>query len=67
MKKKSKNIKFPLAKVKKIIQKNELVGKIDRTIPFLISKSLEYFLNQMFEEMKTKFPDRSEKLTPSHL
>ena len=43
-KKRTKFFKFPLAKVKKIIQKNEEIGKIDRTIPFIICKpkSLQY-------------------------
>jgi len=36
--KKRKNFRFPLAKVKKIIQKNEEIGKIDRSIPFIVCK-----------------------------
>ena len=40
MKKRSRNIKFPLAKIKKIIQKNEEIGKIDGAIPFIICKAL---------------------------
>ena len=38
---------FPYARIKKIIQKNEEIGKVSSTIPFLISKSLEMFLTDL--------------------
>ena len=67
MKKKNTNIRFPIAKVKKLIQKNEEVGKLAHSIPFLMSKSLEYFLKRMLTELMEKFKDQKIKLTPAHL
>lgn len=36
MKKKSIHTKFPLAKIKKIIQENEEIGKLKHSTPFVI-------------------------------
>ena len=67
MKKKGGNIRFPIAKIKKLIQKNEEVGKLAHAIPFLMSKSLEYFLKRMLTELMEKYKDQKAKLTPAHL
>jgi hypothetical protein len=100
MKKRNKNFRFPLAKVRKIIQRNEEIGKIDSSIPFIIckyfqswkdnlgqflrflahfdlmenwpnwpkiAKSLEYYLKNMMEQLKTEYAGQKVKLTPSHL
>ena len=67
MKKKNANIRFPIAKVKKLIQKNDEVGKLAHSIPFLMSKSLEYFLKSMLTELMDKHKDQKVKLAPSHL
>ena len=67
MKKKSANIRFPIAKVKKLVQKNQEVGKLTHSIPFLLSKSLEYFLIRMLTELAEKHKGQKVKLTPSHL
>ena len=62
------------AKVKKLIQKNEEVGKLDKSIPFLLcrelcnkAKSLEYFLKRMLTDLLEKYKDQKVKLTPNHL
>ena len=67
MKKKSQQIRFPLARVKKIIQKNEEVGKIAHSIPFLISKCLEHFLNDLLDNVLEENTDCKTKLVPAHL
>jgi len=46
MQKKCKNFRFPLAKVRKIIQKNDEIGKIDSSIPFIVCKSRVSEFNQ---------------------
>ena len=63
----SVNTRFPLARIKKIIQKNEEIGKIAHSVPFLVAKGLEHFLEQILKKVQTEFPDQNEKLAPSHL
>ena len=59
--------------MKKLIQKNEEVGKLDHSIPFLMcslqsaAKSLEYFLKGMLNELIAKHKDQKVKLNPTHL
>ena len=65
--KSSINTRFPLARIKKIIQKNEEIGKIAHSVPFLIAKGLEHFLENILNDVKTEFPGPNEKLSPSHL
>ena len=61
------NTRFPLARIKKIIQKNEEIGKIAHSVPFLIAKGLEHFLEDILMKVKEDFPMTNEKLGPSHL
>ncbi|KAG6334815.1 hypothetical protein ID866_4267 [Astraeus odoratus] len=50
MKTKNKQTKFPVARIKKIMQKDEEVGKVAQATPIVISKALELFLAMIIEE-----------------
>jgi len=50
MKNKNKQTKFPVARIKKIMQKDEEVGKVAQATPIVISKALELFLAMIIEE-----------------
>ncbi|KAI6108733.1 histone-fold-containing protein [Pisolithus croceorrhizus] len=50
MKTKNKQTKFPVARIKKIMQKDEEVGKVAQATPIVISKALELFLTMIVEE-----------------
>lgn len=50
MKTKNKQTKFPVARIKKIMQKDEEVGKVAQATPIVISKALELFLSMIVEE-----------------
>ncbi len=65
MKQKSIHTKFPLSKIKKIVQENEEVGKLKFTTPLAVSLCLETFLLRIIKKMKERFG--SEKWTESHL
>jgi hypothetical protein len=49
-KNKNKQTKFPVARIKKIMQKDEEVGKVAQATPIVISKALELFLGLLVEE-----------------
>lgn len=66
MKNKSIHSKFPLIKIKKIVQENEEVGKLKNSTPLVISLALEDFLEKVMNQMKQKYGDK-EKWTESHL
>lgn len=66
MKKKSIHTKFPLAKIKKIIQENEEIGKLKHSTPFVVSLCLETFVMKLIRDVENEFGDK-EKWTPSHL
>jgi len=50
MKTKNKQTKFPVARIKKIMQKDEEVGKVAQATPVVISKALELFLSMIVQE-----------------
>ncbi|KIO00671.1 hypothetical protein M404DRAFT_68079, partial [Pisolithus tinctorius Marx 270] len=55
MKTKNKQTKFPVARIKKIMQKDEEVGKVAQATPIVIcmyalAKALELFLSMIVEE-----------------
>mmetsp|Transcript_36126 Transcript_36126/g.42255 ORF Transcript_36126/g.42255 Transcript_36126/m.42255 type:complete len:153 (+) Transcript_36126:73-531(+) len=68
MKKKSIHSKFPFQRIKKIIQEDKEIGKVSHSIPFLIAKSLEMFLEEMIGKSAALAEKlESGKLGPSHL
>jgi hypothetical protein len=47
-----KKTKFPLTRIKKIMQQNEDVGKASVTVPVVISKALELLFFELIGKMK---------------
>ncbi|GAA6064195.1 hypothetical protein JCM10212_003722 [Sporobolomyces blumeae] len=65
MGKKSNAARFPLARIKKMIQADEDVGKVAQATPILVSKALELFLASLVEAtVKDAQARGSQKLTP---
>jgi len=68
MKNKNKQTKFPVARIKKIMQKDEEVGKVAQATPIVISKALELFLAMIIKESSKVTLDRgSKKVEAYHL
>ncbi|KAF8512974.1 histone-fold-containing protein, partial [Gautieria morchelliformis] len=65
---KSKHTKFPVARIKKIMQKDDEVGKVAQATPVVISKALELFLSSVVEEARKVTEQRNAKrVEPHHL
>lgn len=68
MKNKNKSTKFPVARIKKIMQKDEEVGKVAQATPIVISKALELFLGLIIDEASKVTIERgSKKVEAYHL
>ncbi|KAI0727656.1 histone-fold-containing protein [Fomitopsis betulina] len=61
MKNKNKTTKFPVARIKRIMQKDEEVGKVAQATPIVISKALELFLAMIIDEASKVTLDRGSK------
>ncbi|GAA5999931.1 negative cofactor 2 transcription regulator complex subunit BUR6 [Rhodotorula paludigena] len=65
MGKKSNQARFPLARIKKMIQADEDVGKVAQATPIVVSKALELFLASLVDAcVKDADARGSKKLTP---
>ncbi|GAA5846937.1 hypothetical protein JCM5353_006402 [Sporobolomyces roseus] len=65
MGKKSNAARFPLARIKKMIQADEDVGKVAQATPIVVSKALELFLASLVQaSVKDAEARGSKKLTP---
>ncbi|GAA5980878.1 hypothetical protein JCM10908_003899 [Rhodotorula pacifica] len=65
MAKKSNQARFPLARIKKMIQQDEDVGKVASATPVVVSKALELFLASLVNSCVKDAESRgSTKLTP---
>ncbi|GAA6041576.1 hypothetical protein JCM8097_004274 [Rhodosporidiobolus ruineniae] len=65
MGKKSNQARFPLSRIKKMIQADEDVGKVAQATPIVVSKALELFLGSLVEAcVKDAEARGSKKLTP---
>jgi len=65
---KSKHTKFPVARIKKIMQKDDEVGKVAQATPVVISKALELFLSNVVEEAyKVTISRNASRVEPHHL
>ncbi|KAL7423497.1 hypothetical protein Q5752_001077 [Cryptotrichosporon argae] len=65
---KSKTSRFPVARIKKIMQMDEDVGKLASATPVMISKSLECFMQMLIDESTKETRARgSKKLLAHHL
>ncbi|KAJ1032453.1 hypothetical protein NDA16_000477 [Ustilago loliicola] len=68
MVKRSTQCKFPVARIKKIMQADEDVGKVAQATPVLISKALELFMASIVEETVKETRSRgAKKMTPYHV
>jgi len=68
MKNKNKQTKFPVARIKRIMQKDEEVGKVAQATPIVISKALELFLTMIIDEASKVTLERgSKKVEAYHL
>ncbi|KAF9650996.1 histone-fold-containing protein, partial [Thelephora ganbajun] len=68
MKNRNKQTKFPVARIKRIMQKDEEVGKVAQATPVVISKALEMFLAMLVEESNKVAAARgSKKVEAYHL
>ncbi|CAL1702669.1 unnamed protein product [Somion occarium] len=61
MKNKNKQTKFPVARIKRIMQKDEEVGKVAQATPVVISKALELFLAMIVDEASKVTIERGSK------
>lgn len=59
---------FPAARLKKIMQSNEDVGKMSVSVPYVASKALEMFINDFvlatYDESKKK---KANRITIEHI
>ena len=66
--KKKYNARFAPARIKKIMQSDDEVGKVASAVPVIISKALEMFLESFLDNADKLTKERSAKtLTPQHL
>jgi len=67
-KKKKYNARFPPARIKKIMQTDEEVGKVASAVPVIISRVLELFAESLLTQANEITMKRGARtLTPSHL
>lgn len=67
-KKKKYNARFPPARIKKIMQTDEEVGKVAAAVPVIISRALELFVESLLTKAVEITSARSAKtLSPAHL
>lgn len=67
-KKRKYETRFPPARIKKIMQTNEEIGKVAGAVPIIISRSLEIFLQSLVETTADYTNERRAKtMTTSHL
>jgi len=67
-KKKKYNARFPPARIKKIMQTDEEVGKVASAVPVIISRVLELFAESLLTQANQITMKRGARtLTPSHL
>ncbi|XP_056224715.1 dr1-associated corepressor [Seriola aureovittata] len=67
-KKKKYNARFPPARIKKIMQTDEEIGKVAAAVPVIISRALELFLESLLTKACQVTQSRNAKtMTTSHL
>nr|XP_060614183.1 dr1-associated corepressor [Anolis sagrei ordinatus] len=67
-KKKKYNARFPPARIKKIMQTDEEIGKVAAAVPVIISRALELFLESLLKNACHVTQSRNAKtMTTSHL
>ena len=66
MKNKNKQTRFPVARIKKIMQKDDEVGKVAQATPIVISKALELFMADLVQEASNITIQRGAKRLESY-
>lgn len=67
-KKKKYNARFPPARIKKIMQMDEEVGKVAATVPVIISRALELFIESLImQASQTTLSRNAKTLSTSHI
>lgn len=67
-KRKKYDARFSPSRIKRIMQSDEEVGKIGSSVPFIMSKALEMFLESLLKEASEITKSRNARtLTTSHL
>lgn len=67
-KRKKYDARFSPSRIKRIMQSDEEVGKIGSSVPFIMSKALEMFLESLLKEASEVTKSRNARtLTTSHL
>ncbi|KAG0151069.1 hypothetical protein CROQUDRAFT_57375 [Cronartium quercuum f. sp. fusiforme G11] len=68
MKKKGSSSRFPVARIKKIMQADEDVGKVAQATPLLVSKAVEMFMQSLVKAAVFQAQNRgSKKVQAYHL
>ena len=63
-----KKTRFPISRIRKLIQQNEDIGKTTATVPVVLSKSIELFLVDLLEKTaKQAEKSGSSKITATHI
>jgi len=65
--KKKYRTRFPVARIKKIMQSDEEVGKIALATPIMISKCLELFIRDLTHKTCSTMVPKSNTMTVAHL
>ncbi|KAI1295514.1 Dr1-associated corepressor [Halotydeus destructor] len=67
-KRKKYNCRFPPARIKKIMQADEEVGKVAAIVPVIMSKAVEIFVENLLKKASEVTRSRNARtLTPAHL
>lgn len=66
--KKKYNARFPVSRIKKIMQSDEEIGKVAQAVPIVISRTLELFVESLLEQtVRITISRNAKTLTPSHM
>ncbi|XP_014248051.1 dr1-associated corepressor [Cimex lectularius] len=66
--KKKYNARFPIGRIKRIIQTDEEVGKVALAVPIIISRTLELFVESLIKKsMKITIQKNARTLSPHHM
>ena len=64
---KKKKTRFPISRIRKLIQLNENVGKATAAVPVVLSKALELFLSDLSKKlMAAAEQHKTTKIVPAH-
>lgn len=65
---KKKKTRFPISRIKKLIQQNDEIGKTAATVPVILSKSIELFLTDLIGRLCKELGDKKGgKIQIAHL